>query len=127
VSGPTTKIFYILLLGLAVIATTDTPASATEYPANPVIYIIPFGDGGGSSFATRLQQPTYKRLISQDLIVVNKPGGGGAVVWSQMTRMPIDGVHHYWRQPAAHYSIATPKRQLSGGPLSGCPYFPLNT
>jgi tripartite-type tricarboxylate transporter receptor subunit TctC len=91
VSGPTTKIFHILLLGLAVIATTGTPASATEYPANQVTYIVPFGDGGESSFAARLQQPTYKRLIGQDLIVVNKPGGGGAVVWSQMTRMPIDG------------------------------------
>jgi len=33
VSRPTTKILHILLLGLAVIATTGTPASATEYPA----------------------------------------------------------------------------------------------
>ena len=90
-SGPTTKILHILLLGLTVIATTGTPASATEYPANPVTYIIPFGDGGESSVAARLRQPTYKRLTGQDLIVVNKPGGGGAVVWSQMTQMPIDG------------------------------------
>jgi tripartite-type tricarboxylate transporter receptor subunit TctC len=87
----TARFFHILLTGLAIIATAAPPVSAAEFPANPITYIIPFGDGGESSIAARLQQPVFKRLTGQDLIVVNKPGGGGAVVWSQMTKMPIDG------------------------------------
>ncbi|MBT5109923.1 MAG: tripartite tricarboxylate transporter substrate binding protein [Rhodospirillaceae bacterium] len=78
-------------MGLAIIAATALPASAAEYPVKPVTYVIPFGDGGESSIAARLQQPVFKQLTGQDLVVVNKPGGGGAVVWSQMTRMPTDG------------------------------------
>ena len=76
---------------MAIIAANALSASAAEYPANPVTYVIPFGDGGESSITARLQQSVFKKLTGQDLIIVNKPGGGGAVVWSQMSKMPVDG------------------------------------
>lgn len=64
---------------------------AAEYPDKPVTYIIPFGDGGESSIVARLQQPVFKKLTGQDLVVLNKPGGGGALIWSQLNKMPGDG------------------------------------
>ena len=67
------------------------PSVAQSWPDSPVNYIIPFGDGGESSIAANLQKPVFKRLTGQDLVILNKPGGGGAVVWSQLNKMPGDG------------------------------------
>ena len=51
---------------------------ADSWPQKPVDYIIPFGYGGESGIAARLQQPVFKRLTGHDLIISHKPGGGGA-------------------------------------------------
>ncbi len=64
---------------------------ADSWPQKPVDYIIPFGYGGESGIAARLQQPVFKRLTGHDLIISHKPGGGGAVVWSEMNGMKGDG------------------------------------
>ncbi len=66
------------------------PASA-EFPEKPVSYIIPFGPGGESDITARLQQPFFKPKTGQELVISYKPGGGGAVGWSQLNGMPGDG------------------------------------
>ncbi len=66
-------------------------AIAEDYPTKSVDYIIPFGPGGESDVTARLQQPYFKELTGQDLVVSYKPGGGGAVGWSQLNAMPGDG------------------------------------
>ena len=68
----------------------STPAVA-EFPEKPVDYIIPFGAGGESGITARLQQPVFMKLTGQGLVVKYRPGGGGAVAWSQLNEMPDDG------------------------------------
>ena len=65
--------------------------AAAEFPEKPVDYIIPFGAGGESGITARLQQPVVKKLTGQDLVVKYRPGGGGAVAWSQLNEMSDDG------------------------------------
>jgi tripartite-type tricarboxylate transporter receptor subunit TctC len=65
--------------------------AAAEFPEKPVDYIIPFGAGGESGITARLQQPVFMKLTGQDLVVKYRPGGGGAVAWSQLNEMPDDG------------------------------------
>ncbi|MEJ7668226.1 MAG: tripartite tricarboxylate transporter substrate binding protein [Casimicrobiaceae bacterium] len=65
--------------------------AAFAYPDKPVQYIIPFAAGGESDIAARLQQQTFKTKFNQDMVVVNKPGAGGGLAWSQMNAMPGDG------------------------------------
>lgn len=73
-------------------ATLSAASSGAEgWPEKPVDYIIPFGYGGESGITARLQQPVFKRLTGYDLVISHKPGGGGAVVWSQLNSMPNDG------------------------------------
>ena len=72
-------------------ALTAVPGAAEGWPEKPVHYIIPFGYGGESGIAARLQEPVFKRLTGQDLVIDHKPGGGGAVVWSKINQMPGDG------------------------------------
>jgi tripartite-type tricarboxylate transporter receptor subunit TctC len=62
-----------------------------QYPDKQVNYIIPFGPGGESDITARYQQSFFKNKFGQDLIVEYKPGGGGAVGWSQLNKFAGDG------------------------------------
>ncbi len=77
--------------GFAVALLNSGPALAEDYPSKSVDYVIPFGPGGESDITARLQQPYFKELTGQDLVISYKPGGGGAVGWSQLNAMPGDG------------------------------------
>ena len=81
--------------GIALTLTTAgmLPAAwaADQYPSRPVQYVIPFGPGGESDITARLQAPYFKKLTGEDLIISYKPGGGGAVAWSQLDGMKGDG------------------------------------
>lgn len=77
----------------AILATAlaTTLATAQDFPSKSVDYIIPFGPGGESDVTARFQQPFFKDKFGQDLVVSYKPGGGGAVGWSQLNGMAGDG------------------------------------
>ena len=64
---------------------------ALAYPDKPVQYIIPFAPGGESDVTARLQAQVFSAKYRQEMIVLNKPGAGGALVWSQLNNMPGDG------------------------------------
>ena len=66
-------------------------AAALGYPDKPVQYIIPFAPAGESDIAARLQAQVFATKYGKEMIVVNKPGAGGGLVWSQMNSMPADG------------------------------------
>ncbi len=65
--------------------------AAAAYPEKPVQYIIPFSAGGESDVAARLQAQLFKAKYGQEMIVVNKPGAGGALGWSQLNGLAADG------------------------------------
>ena len=74
------------------IATIIPVATAfAAFPEKPVNYVIPFGPGGESDITARHQQSFFKGKFGQDLVISYKPGGGGAVGWSQLNRMKGDG------------------------------------
>lgn len=78
-------------VALAAVLLATTSGASAEYPEKPVNYIIPFGPGGESDITARHQQPFFKQLFDQDLVISYKPGGGGAVGWSQLNDMAGDG------------------------------------
>lgn len=79
------------LLAGAIAAIAAAATAAEDYPSKPVDYVIPFGPGGESDITARLQQPYFKDKFGQDLVISYKPGGGGAVGWSQLNAMEGDG------------------------------------
>lgn len=100
-------------LALAATATADAAENGADYPTKPVNYIIPFGAGGESDITAQLQQPIFRKLTGQDLVIARRPGGGGAVVWNELNTMPGDGytivginLPHILLQPllGAHYA-----------------------
>lgn len=81
----------VALVSLAIFSIIASVASAQDYPAKPVNYVIPFGPGGESDITARHQQSFFKNLYGQDLVISYKPGGGGAVGWAQLNKMKGDG------------------------------------
>ena len=80
-----------LVLGLAALAVLVSGPAHAAYPEKPVQYIIPFSAGGESDVAARLQAQLFKAKYGQDMIVINKPGAGGALSWSQLNGFAGDG------------------------------------
>ena len=75
----------------ALVAAVSTLALAAGYPEKPVQYLIPFPAGGESDVAARLQQQVFSQKFRQEMVVVNRAGGGGALVWQQLNSLPGDG------------------------------------
>lgn len=66
-------------------------AAVAAYPERAVQYIIPFPAGGESDIAARLQQATFAQRFKHEMVVINRAGGGGALVWNQLNTYPADG------------------------------------
>ncbi len=77
----------MLGFGSSSLAAADT----SDFPNQPIQYIIPFGPGGESDQSARMQQPYFQKMFGQELVVSYKPGGGGAVGWSQLNSYKPDG------------------------------------
>lgn len=82
---------YKNLAAIALAALIPAHAAFAEYPDKAINYIIPFGPGGESDITARHQQPFFKEKFGQDLVISYKPGGGGAVAWSQLNDYKGDG------------------------------------
>lgn len=78
-----------IALGIAAVLAVGRATAA--YPEKQVEYIIPFAAGGESDVAARLQAQVFATKYQQEMIVVNKPGAGGALGWSQLNTLKGDG------------------------------------
>ena len=69
-----------LLLASALVAAA-LPANAQTYPVRPIELISPTGAGGGSDLVARMVAEiiSKEKLLPQPMVVLNKPGGGGAI------------------------------------------------
>ena len=77
------------LIGIAVVVSCSVALAA--WPERTIQYVIAFAPGGESDIAARLQAETFKTKFGKEMIVVNKPGAGGGLAWSQMNTTPGDG------------------------------------
>lgn len=72
-----------------------TAQAADWSPERNVEFIVGTGTGGGQDKSARVLQRIIqeRKLVATPVIVVNKPGGGGAVGWSYLNQHAGDG--HY--------------------------------
>ena len=65
-----------VLAALALV--TPAPVFAQAYPTKAVELVVPFTAGGGTDLIARLVADHIGKKWNQPILVVNKPGGGGA-------------------------------------------------
>jgi len=84
----TTRRFYAVLAAalLLTLVGAGAPTSGQAFPSKPIEFIVPFGAGGGSDILARTIAKILgeERLVTVPVVVVNKPGGSGAVGWAEV-------------------------------------------
>jgi len=75
-----------VLLALSTLLILTAGIAFAEYPDRPITYIISFNPGGESDITARLQEPVLEEILGVAVNVTHKPGGGGAVAWSEFQR-----------------------------------------
>lgn len=66
-------------------------AAQDTYPARPVTIVAPYPPGGAADLTARPFGPALERALMQTVVVVNKPGAGGAVGTQSVAVAPADG------------------------------------
>lgn len=91
-----------LLAALAAGATlaVGAPASAEWKPDKPVRIIVPWGAGGSTDQAIRAIAGDLEAGLGQKVVIVNQPGGGGAIGTQTVLDAPKDG--YTWGSGAIH-------------------------
>ena len=50
-----------------------------KFPTRPIQFIIPWAAGGGGTINAQALQPTFEKVVSGSVQIVNKPGGAGTI------------------------------------------------
>jgi tripartite-type tricarboxylate transporter receptor subunit TctC len=66
-------------------------APAQDFPNKPLRIIVPFAPGGNVDITARIIATPLGEILGQQVIVENRPGGGGMVATTQVVKGPADG------------------------------------
>src|SRR5262245_27483127 len=66
-------------------------ASAQQYPARPVRFVVPFAPGGSVDTLARTVGPKLGDALGQQIVVDNRPGGNGDIGMLIVAKAPPDG------------------------------------
>lgn len=80
------KLFSLILVFALVGSVATVTAQATWKPTKTIELVAPANPGGGWDMLCRVVQKTLvdEKLVEKNVIVVNKPGGGGSVGWTYL-------------------------------------------
>ena len=84
-------VLALVALIASLVAVMPPMASAADYPTKPVVAIVPFSPGGGNDILLRLVAKYITPSLGEALIVENKPGAGGQVGWTTLSKSKADG------------------------------------
>ncbi len=82
---------HIQTLLAALLAGTACAAAAQAYPAKPIRFIVPSTPGGSVDTLARTIGPRLAERWSQQVIVDNRSGAGGAIAGELVAKSPPDG------------------------------------
>ena len=85
------KLKRTLVMFSALMLSAVSAVTPAAYPEKNIQYIIAFAAGGESDIMARWQQTVFRKKYKNELLVVNKPGAGGGIAWSQLNGMSADG------------------------------------
>jgi tripartite-type tricarboxylate transporter receptor subunit TctC len=78
----------IIILGFLALV---QPTQAQEYPTQPITMLISMTPGSGVDVCARVIAQGASKILGQEIIPVNKPGGGGAVGTGILVSSKADG------------------------------------
>ncbi|MBI4735340.1 MAG: tripartite tricarboxylate transporter substrate binding protein [candidate division NC10 bacterium] len=86
------RTWSVLAILILTIAVTVAPAVSADWkPTKPIRIIVPWGAGGSTDQAIRSIAGDLEAALGQPIVVVNQPGGGGAIGTKGVMEAPCDG------------------------------------
>lgn len=82
-----------LLLAVPVLPGLAAPAlaQAPAWPDRPISMLVAYPAGGGTDIAARLLAKVMERILGASIVVVNRPGAGGEIGFTELARARPDG------------------------------------
>jgi tripartite-type tricarboxylate transporter receptor subunit TctC len=81
----------VLIIGVALALGVVAPGLAAEFPTKEVQIIIPYAAGGATDLVFRALGASTAKYLGKAVVVVNKPGGAGAVGVTEAMQARPDG------------------------------------
>jgi tripartite-type tricarboxylate transporter receptor subunit TctC len=78
-------------IAIALSLTAAGVPAQSKYPTKPIRLLTPFAAGGGSDILARLIGPPMTEVLGQQIVVDNRPGGGGTLGAGIAARAEPDG------------------------------------
>lgn len=78
----------LLLLSFSLVS---AQTATTDFPNRPIRLIVPFPAGGSSDTLSRAVAAELSKRLGQQIIVDNRPGGGGNIGIDAVAKAPADG------------------------------------
>lgn len=82
-----------LMKGMAAMAATPAAfaADADNWPTRPVRLVVPYAAGGNADATARAFATQLSERLGQQVLVDNRPGGGGTIGATAVAKSPADG------------------------------------
>src|SRR5262245_32055391 len=80
-----------IALAAAVTLPAAPPLQAQSFPSEPITLIVAWPAGGGSDISMRLLADALSKQIKVPVVVLNKPGAGGAIGHREIVNAKPDG------------------------------------
>ena len=85
-----------LLIIAAVLTPTVVCAAAQDYPTRPINIVVPAAAGGPTDTISRITAQAMSKHLGQTVLVVNRPGAGGAIGYKHVASQKPDGYSLVW-------------------------------
>jgi tripartite-type tricarboxylate transporter receptor subunit TctC len=85
------KLFHCTAIALTLSFTAAGVHAQEKYPAKAIRLLTPFAPGGGSDILARIIGPHVSAALGQQIVVDNRPGGGGTLGAGLAVRSEPDG------------------------------------
>lgn len=87
----TRRALTAIALSTAVLVATPALAQAPAWPTKPVRFVVAFAPAGPADIIARLLGQKLSEVIGQPVVVENKPGAGGSVASTLVSKADADG------------------------------------
>jgi tripartite-type tricarboxylate transporter receptor subunit TctC len=84
------NIFIIAML-LTLVNISKHGLAQEKFPSKPITVIVAWAPGGGMDSDARAVQPPAEKILGQPIIIVNKPGAGGTIGFTEGAKATPDG------------------------------------
>lgn len=80
-----------LVAAAALAGALAASAASAAFPEKPVTVLVSSSPGSGGDIIARTYQPFMEQCLGTTIVVVNKPGAGGALAFAELRDSPADG------------------------------------